>query len=116
MPGNLGARSSETSFPHFKTILLKSAVVIFRQQFKAFNSNNFTLSSTSSVQNAWPIKINTLYTFFYFSKYSFTFLGESDWITACVFFKTNYFILVILQAVAGGNKCCFRQSILPVTA
>ena len=66
MPGNLGARSSETSFPHFKTILLKSAVVIFRQQFKAFNSNNFTLSSTSSVQNAWPIKINTLYTFFTF--------------------------------------------------
>ena len=36
--------------------LCKSAVVIFRQQFKTFNSNNFTLSSMFSFQNAWPEK------------------------------------------------------------
>ena len=62
MPGNLGARSSETSFLILRPILLKSAVVIFRQQFKTFDSNNFTLSSTFSVQNAWTIKIKAVYT------------------------------------------------------
>ena len=37
-------------------ILHKLAVVIFRQQLKTFDSNNFTLSSMFSVQNEWPIK------------------------------------------------------------
>ena len=46
--------------------LCKSAVVIYRQQFKTFNSNNFTLSSTFSVQNTWPIKINAVYTLLLF--------------------------------------------------
>ena len=46
--------------------LCKSAVVVYRQQFKTFNSNNFTLSSTFSVQNTWPIKINAVYTLLLF--------------------------------------------------
>ena len=53
-PGNLGAKFSETSFPQFKTYLCKLAEVIFRQQFKMFGSNNFTLSLMFSFQNAWP--------------------------------------------------------------
>ena len=38
--GNLGANYSHI----LRRILRKSAVVIFRQQFKAFDSNNFTMS------------------------------------------------------------------------
>ena len=34
----------------------------FRQQFKMFDSNNFTLSSMHSFQNAWPIKRKAAYT------------------------------------------------------
>ena len=43
-------------------ILHKSAVVIFRQQLKTFDSNNFTLSSVFSFQNVWPIKTKAVYT------------------------------------------------------
>ena len=42
----------------------------------------------------------------YFSTFpyiSFISLWESARITTCVFFETNYFILVNLQAVAGGK-------------
>ena len=43
-----GERGSGSSLkPHsliFRPILRKSAIVIFRQQFKTFDSNNFTLS------------------------------------------------------------------------
>ena len=48
--GNLGAKYSHILRP----ILRKSAVVIFRQQFKAFDSNNFTMSLMFSFQNACP--------------------------------------------------------------
>ena len=50
------SKFSETSFPHFKTLLIlcKSAVVTFTQ-FKTIDSNDFTLSSMFSFQNAWPI-------------------------------------------------------------
>ena len=40
----------------WRPILRKSAVVIFRQQFKTFDSNNFALSSMLSFQNVWPMK------------------------------------------------------------
>ena len=43
-------------------VLCKSAIVIFRQPFKMFDSNNFTLSSMFSFQNAWPIKRKAVYT------------------------------------------------------
>ena len=50
---------------HFLTsrpILCKCTIVIFRQQLKTFDSNNFTLTSTFSFQNAWPIKRKAVYT------------------------------------------------------
>ena len=31
-------------------------------------------------------------------------------------FMATYLILVTLQVVAGGKKCCFKWQILPVTA
>ena len=37
-----------------RPILRKSAVVIFRQQIKTFDSNNFTMSLMFSFQNACP--------------------------------------------------------------
>ena len=57
-----------------RPILCRSAVVIFRQQCKTFDSNNLTLSSMFFFQNAWPIKrkaVSTLvrtfpYLFFHF--------------------------------------------------
>jgi len=63
---NLGAKFSDTSFPHFKTYFTQSTVVTFRQQLKTFNSNNFTLSSMFSFQNAWPRKRKAVYTFVLF--------------------------------------------------
>ena len=44
-------------------ILCKSAIIIFRQPFKMFDSNNFTLSTMFSFQNAWPLKRKVVYTF-----------------------------------------------------
>ena len=62
--GNLGAKFSETSFPHCKTYfyLRKSAVATFTQQFKTIDSNNFTLPSMFSFQNAWSKKRKAVYT------------------------------------------------------
>ena len=55
--GNLGVKFSETSFLLFKTYILpKSVVVIFRQHFTTFNSNNLALSSMFSFQSAWGRK------------------------------------------------------------
>ena len=54
------AKLSEMSFLPF---LRKSAVVILRQQFKMFDSNNFTLSSMFSFQNTWQIKRKAVYTY-----------------------------------------------------
>ena len=48
--GNLGAKFSP-KFPQLRPVLRKLGVVIFRQLFKTFNSNNFTLSSMFSFQN-----------------------------------------------------------------
>ena len=45
--GNLGAKFSETSFPHFWTILCKLAV-IFGQQLITFNSNSLCLQRSLS--------------------------------------------------------------------
>ena len=50
---NLGTKFPETSCPH----LPKSAAVNFGKQFKMFDSNNLTLSSMLSFQNAWPLCI-----------------------------------------------------------
>ena len=60
---NLGAKFSETSFPHFKTYFTQiNHCYHLRQQFNRFDSNNFTLSSMISFQNAWPIKRKAVYT------------------------------------------------------
>ena len=59
---NLGANSLKRHSLILRPILRKSAIVIFRQQFKTFDSNNFTLSSMFSFQNAWPIKRKAAYT------------------------------------------------------
>ena len=39
----------------------------------------------------------------------FLFLRGSAWITTCIFFQTIYLILVTLQEVAGGKKCCCKR-------
>ena len=64
--GNLGAKLSETSFPHFKTygvfyanLSLSSSDNSF---LKKFNSNNFTLFSMFSLQNLWSRKRKAVYT------------------------------------------------------
>ena len=49
-----------------RPLLRKSAVVIFRQQFKMFDPNNFTPSSMFFFQNAWPIKETSEYTLILF--------------------------------------------------
>ena len=42
-------------FPYFKTYFTQICCrVIFRQQIKTFDSNNFTMSLMSSFQNACP--------------------------------------------------------------
>ena len=62
--GNFGVKFSETSFPHFRTYFYANQPLLsFRQPFKMFDSNNFTLSSMFSFQNAWPIKRKAVYTF-----------------------------------------------------
>ena len=48
--GSLGVKDSHILRP----ILRKSAIVIFRQQFKAFDFNNFTMSLMFSFQNVCP--------------------------------------------------------------
>ena len=49
-----GAYTWRGLFLEFYGILRKSAVLIFRQQFKAFDSNNFIMSLMFSFQNACP--------------------------------------------------------------
>ena len=79
----------------------KSAVVIFRQQLKTFDSNNFTLSSMFSFQNEWPIKTKALYILVLFHIHSF--------ISILVKIGSDHnLILVNLQAVARSKKCCFK--------
>ena len=79
--------------------LCKSAVVIFRQQLKTFDSKNFTLSSMFSFQNEWPIKTKAVYTLVLFHIFiHFLVKIGSD----------HNLILVNLQAVSGSKKCCFR--------
>ena len=58
--GNFGAKFPQTSFLILRPILCKSAIVILREQ-KTIDSNNFTGSSMSSLQNAWPIKRKAAY-------------------------------------------------------
>ena len=47
---------------------------IFRQQFKTFDPNNFTLYLLFSFQNAWPVKRKAVYTLVLFYIYLFIFL------------------------------------------
>ena len=49
-----GAYTWRGLFLEFYGILRKSAVLIFRQQFKAFDSNNFIMSLMFSFQNSCP--------------------------------------------------------------
>ena len=54
---NLGAKFSETSFHHFKTLFMQIGhCYLYTTIIKTIDSNNFTLSSMFSFQNAWPIK------------------------------------------------------------
>ena len=81
-------------------IFHKSAIVIFRQQLKTFDSNNFTLSSMFSFRNEWPIKTKAVYTLVLFHIFiHFLVKIGSD----------HNLILVNLQAVASSKKCCFKQ-------
>ena len=54
------------------------------------------------------IRENSCVYFLFFHIY-FLFLQGSAWITTCIFLETIYLILVTLQVVAGGKKCCFKQ-------
>ena len=77
----------------------KPAIVIFRQQLKTFDSNNFTLSSMFSFQNVCPIKTKAVYTSVLFHIF-FHFLVKKG--------SDHNLILVNLQAVASSKKCCFK--------
>ena len=79
-------------------ILRKSAVVIFRQQFKTFDSNTFALSSMLSFQNVWPMIRKAVYILAHFQ----IFIHYLDQIESqlAYIFKTTYSILVNL---------CFRR-------
>ena len=59
---NFRAKFSEMSFPLIQQI----GHCFLRQQFKMFDSNNFTLSSMHSFQNVWPIKRKAVYTLLLF--------------------------------------------------
>ena len=99
-----GANFFETSIPHFKTYFLQIGCCYLynRRQFKTFDPNKFSLSSVFSFQNVWPIK-KAIYTLLLFH----IIIRSFPW-TTCLFFKT-YVILVNLQAVVGGKKCCLRR-------
>ena len=108
--GNFGTKFSEMSFSHFKTYFTQIAVVTFTQQFRMIDSNNFTLSSMFSFQNAWPIKRKPEYTLLLFHIFSH-FLGACENWTGpqlANFLKVLSLILVNLQAMSGGKKCHFR--------
>ena len=88
-----------------RPVLRKSAVVIFRQQFKAFNSNNFTVPSMFSFQNTWLIKrkaVDTLVLFHIFILFLDLVRIRSD--HNLRIFKKIYLISVNLQAVSDGKK------------
>ena len=88
--GNLGAKFSP-KFPQLRPVLRKLGVVIFRQLFKTFNSNNFTLSLIMfSFQNTWLIKRKserTLVLFHIFILFVVRIQSKT-----CLFFKTIYLI------------------------
>ena len=108
---NLGAKFSETSFPHFKTYFTQiNHCYHLRQQFNRFDSNNFTLSSMISFQNAWPIKRKAVYTLLCLLQYLFIFLVRIR-LGHNFLFQKSTFLLVNLQAVAGGRKFCFSSGV-----
>ena len=106
--GNLGAKFSEKC--HSLTLrptLLKSAIVIFRQKFKMFDSNNFTSqSSMFSFQNACPINRKAVYTF----PYVFIHPCENRIRSQLPLFLL-FVISVNIQAVAGGIKEVLLQTV-----
>ena len=53
-------------FWSFYDLFLRKSAIIFRQQFKMFDSNNFTLSSTLSLHDVWPIKRKAVYILVHF--------------------------------------------------
>ena len=59
-----------------RPLLRKSALDIFRQQFKTFDPNNFTLYLLFFFQNAWPMKRKAVYTLVLF----YIFIHFLDWI------------------------------------
>ena len=100
--GNLAANQySERHFLIFSPILCNSPVVTFTQQFKTIDSNNFTLFSMFSFQNAWPLKKKSCA---YCSTFPYIHSFPCGMYFKSVFFKSTSFILVNLQAVASGGK------------
>ena len=73
--GNLGAEFSERSFPHSKTYFTQIGRRLFLDNnLKRFVSNNLTLSTMFSFQNAWPIKRKAVYTLVLFHIYLLIFV------------------------------------------
>ena len=68
-----------------RPILRKQTVVIFRQQFKMFDCNNFILSSMFFFQNVRPIKRKAVYTLVLFQIF-IHFLDRIGWDHTSVFF------------------------------
>ena len=101
----LGLSSLKRHSLILRPILRKSAV-IFRQQLKTFDSNNFTFFNALFPQCVAHKEKSCAY--FITLPYIYL-LPWSDRISTCIFFKVTYLILVSFQAVAGSKNFCFRQ-------
>ena len=88
------------------TGILRKSAIIFRQQFKTFDSNNFTLSSTLSFHNVWPIKRKAVYILVHFH-ISIYYLDEID--CNLQIFQNNLFNLSKSSSSWGGKNCCLKQ-------
>ena len=90
--GNLEAEFSERSFPHSKTYFTQIGRSLFLDNnLKRFISNNLTLSTMFSSQNAWPIKRKAVYTLVLFHIYLLIFLVRTGSDHNFLFFKIYFF-------------------------
>ena len=98
---SLGAKFSENSFPH--VLNANQTVVIFRQYFKTFDSNNLT-----SALNVLFLKTKAAVYFitFFFNMLVFIHflvrIGSDR--NLLYFFKTANLMLVNFETVLGGKK------------
>ena len=65
------------------------------------------MSSMLSFQNAWPIKREAVYTLVHF--HIFIYYLNRIGSQLAYFFNKTYSMLVNLQAISGGKKCCFDR-------